>query len=58
MKIFTKERDDLLISKLEAILQNTEVPIKDRIEEAKYECRQTKGKMSAGAYFALDSLKF
>lgn len=49
-----KRDEDLFIFKLEQILQNTNISQKERIGKAKELCRNTEGKMSAGAYFALD----
>jgi anaerobic C4-dicarboxylate transporter len=49
-----KKDEDLFVFKLEQILQNTTISQKERINKAKELCRNTKGKMSSGAYFALD----
>lgn len=48
--------DDLFCFKLEQIMSNPNKSTKDRIEEAKNLCRDTEGKLAAGAYLALDKL--
>lgn len=52
-----KRDEDLFIFKLKSILKDTTMSQKERFDNAKELCRNTEGKMSAGAYFALDSME-
>ena len=49
-----KRDEDLFIYKLELLLKHANGSQKERIDKAKELCRNTEGKMAAGAYFALD----
>ena len=51
-----KRDDDLFMFKLEQLFDK-KIPTEIKIEEGKYLCRNTKGEIAAGAYFALDKLK-
>ncbi|MCK9417601.1 hypothetical protein M0Q97_13245 [Candidatus Dojkabacteria bacterium] len=51
-----KRDEDLFIFKLEHVLKDITISQKERIDSAKELCRNTEGKMAAGAYFALDSI--
>ena len=51
-----KRDEDLFIFKLEHIIKDTTISQKERIENAKELCRNTEGKIAAGAYFALDCI--
>lgn len=53
-----EERDnELFIFKLEQLLENNTIDLTDRISKAQELCRNTIGKLAAGSYMALDSIR-
>ena len=50
--------DDVFTFKIEEILEDKSSSDEDKIYRAKKLCRETKGKMSAGAYIVLDTLEY
>lgn len=51
-----KKIETLFLTKLDEIFLNSENSQKEKILEAKYLCKQTEGKIAAGAYFALEKI--
>lgn len=52
-----KNRDDMLMFKVETILQDTSMKIEKRIEKCKELCRETEGDVSYGMYIILSTLE-
>jgi len=53
-----KRDEDLFNFKLEQLLKDKNVPLTERIFKSKELCRNTKGKIAAGSYFALDFIQY
>ena len=53
--LISSKRDGKLISEIEGIFNDKSITSEEKINVVKEKCRNTRGKVSAGIYFTLDS---
>jgi len=53
--LISSKRDGKLISEIEEIFNDKSISSEEKINAVKEKCRNTRGKVSAGIYFTLDS---